>query len=113
MKKDTSSIKNFKSGERGRFTKPAVTLILALILILILIAGAMNFERLNMEQNRELTLSSIKKATVQCYANEGRYPSSLEYLEEKYDVSVDHEKFYVLYDSFGENMMPNINVYIN
>lgn len=106
-------IKDFKTHERGRIAKPLVTVLLGLAAVLILFFGALRLERLNTEQNRELTYQAIKKATVQCYANEGRYPADLRYLEEKYDVKIDHSEFNILYDAIGPNIMPNINVYIN
>lgn len=106
-------IKDFKSHERGRVAKPLVTVLLGLVAVLILIFGALRLEKLNTEQNRELTYQAIKKATVQCYANEGRYPADLRYLEDNYEVKIDREKFNILYDAIGSNIMPNINVFIN
>ncbi|MBQ1190149.1 MAG: hypothetical protein IIX57_07040, partial [Lachnospiraceae bacterium] len=38
---------------------------------------------------------AIRRATIQCYAIEGRYPPSVEYLEEHYGISIDREKYYV------------------
>lgn len=53
---------------------------------------------------------AVSRATVQCYAVEGRYPSSLAYLEERYGLIIDHEKYIVQYDIFASNLMPTILV---
>jgi hypothetical protein len=65
--------------------------------------------------NEEQTIASIKeavvRATVQCYALEGRYPENLEYLEKNYGITVDKDKYIVHYRSEGENMMPDVRVF--
>ena len=54
---------------------------------------------------------AIRRATIQCYAIEGRYPPSVEYLEEHYGISIDREKYYVFYDGWASNIMPDITVF--
>ena len=50
------------------------------------------------------------RASVQCYAIEGRYPPSVEYLEENYGVMINRKKYHVFYDGFASNVMPDITV---
>jgi hypothetical protein len=47
---------------------------------------------------------------VECYALEGRYPENVEYLIEHYNISVDESKYYVYYNVFASNIMPDITV---
>lgn len=54
---------------------------------------------------------AIRHATIQCYAIEGRYPPSVEYLEEHYGLSIDREKYHVFYDGWASNIMPDITVF--
>ena len=54
---------------------------------------------------------AIRRATIQCYAIEGRYPPSVEYLEEHYGLSIDREKYHVFYDGWASNIMPDITVF--
>lgn len=75
------------------------------------IAGFSKFERLNREQELALTKQEIKKAAVQCYANEGMYPSEISYLEENYYLTIDYEKYYVIYECTASNFMPDVEVY--
>ena len=47
---------------------------------------------------------------MSCYATEGVYPPTIEYLEERYGVQIDRERYTVHYDIFAENLMPDILV---
>ena len=61
------------------------------------------------ERARQATEDAVRRATVSCYAIEGFYPPSLEYLCEHYGVSMD-ERFVVEYEAFGGNIMPQVTV---
>ncbi len=54
--------------------------------------------------------SSIRKATMTCYATEGVYPPSIQYLKDKYGIQIDEGRYTVFYEVFGDNMMPDITV---
>lgn len=54
--------------------------------------------------------SNIRKAVVSCYAIEGRYPESYEYIRKNYGVHIDENKYYVHYEVFASNIMPEITV---
>ena len=51
-----------------------------------------------------------RRASVQCYAIEGRYPPSLEYLAQHYGIQIDKERYDVFYSGFASNFMPDITV---
>ena len=53
---------------------------------------------------------ALRRAAVACYAAEGRYPESLEYLVEHYGVQIDSRNFIVSYMPIAENLMPDITV---
>ena len=54
---------------------------------------------------------SVARATVQCYAIEGRYPPDLDYLEENYGLILDREHYVYHYRLEGSNLMPEIQVF--
>ncbi len=56
--------------------------------------------------------NAIRHATVTCFAVEGFYPPSLDYLVENYGIVVNEERFSVLYSGFASNLMPQINVWV-
>ena len=53
---------------------------------------------------------ALRRSCAACYAAEGQYPQSLEYLEEHYGLQIDEEHFAVFYEPFGSNLMPNFTV---
>ena len=53
---------------------------------------------------------SIRRAVVKSYTIEGRYPDTLERVEERYGVFVDRSRYLVHYDVFASNIMPSIIV---
>ena len=46
---------------------------------------------------------------ITCYAQEGRYPESIEYLKENYQLHISDD-YDVYYDIFAENIMPDVRV---
>lgn len=67
------------------------------------------FVRTGEEQRKSLE-EAIWRGITQCYAIEGRYPQSLEYLKQEYGVSYDSEEFFVDYQGLGANIMPDVTV---
>lgn len=53
---------------------------------------------------------SIARAAVHCYALEGFYPPSIEYLQKHYALSFREDKYVVDYRCFAQNLMPDITV---
>lgn len=54
--------------------------------------------------------NAVRRNVIQCYAVEGRYPENIAYLEEHYALCYDKEKYFIGYEVFGENIMPDITV---
>lgn len=53
---------------------------------------------------------SLRRTCVACYAAEGIYPPSLDYMQEHYGLIVDTARYDVFYEVFAENLMPDITV---
>ena len=58
----------------------------------------------------ELVRDAVRAATLSCYAVEGMYPSSLDYLKENYGLVYDESLYVVSYDAFSSNIFPDIVV---
>ena len=67
-------------------------------------------QRRSEEESLMSLRDAIRRASVQCYAIEGRYPPSVEYLEENYAVQINRKKYNVFYDGFASNVMPEITI---
>ncbi|MDD3402351.1 MAG: hypothetical protein PHQ72_03190 [Hespellia sp.] len=53
---------------------------------------------------------AIHRGITHCYAVEGRYPESLEYLRTEYGISYDEDKYFVDYQVLGTNLMPDVTI---
>lgn len=62
------------------------------------------------EEGRLLAEQAVRRVAVSCYAVEGAYPESYEYLKEHYGAMVDEENYAVFYEVFASNIMPDIAV---
>ena len=58
----------------------------------------------------EFVTDAVHNAALTCYAVEGAYPTSLEYLRAHYGLAYDQDRYMVRYESFGSNLMPDISV---
>ena len=83
----------------------------AMAAVIAISAGAMiSFAGRTGSREEENLKKAVTRASVQCYAIEGRYPPSVEYLEENYGVHINRKKYNVFYDGFASNVMPEINI---
>lgn len=70
-------------------------------------------EKGHAEEDMRQLEETLRRGCVACYAAEGSYPPSLEYLKEHYGIQVDEERYTVRYDAFAQNLMPDITVLEN
>lgn len=80
---------------------------------LVLAAFALGVSRLEQGRQQESTRvleDALRRAAVACYACEGAYPQDADVLCRKYGVSYDKNRYYVHYDCFASNLMPDITV---
>ena len=85
---------------------------LALILLVLAAALVLVF-RIDSRRGREETevvRRAVREAAVTCYAVEGAYPVSLDYLREHYQLSWDEDRYVVTYDRWSANILPDIYV---
>lgn len=107
-------MKNLKVN-RPRYIWKSIVLpgIICFFMLLIMLLGVTKFSEMSVEQDMELTLQAVRKAAVQCYADEGRFPANVEYLVRNYNINIDYDRFHVNYDCAAANVMPNITVFKN
>ena len=76
----------------------------------IFLVGLSRLDAGQSEQGRRQLEESLRRAAVTCYATEGLYPPTLNYLEEHYGIQIDRTRYAVFYEIFAENLMPDITV---
>lgn len=74
--------------------------------------GIRSVSQTALEEQKKNLRSAILKSAVHCYAVEGRYPESLDYLKEFYGIHYDEEKFLVDYEIIGSNLMPHVTIFL-
>lgn len=62
------------------------------------------------QEGREQLETALRRAAVACYAAEGMYPPTLDYLVEHYGIQINENRYRVFYEVFAENLMPEITV---
>lgn len=87
----------------------------AVVILLLLVIGVVFFtNQLSAKvtgDRQQLLENTIRKYAVQCYALEGSYPESIQYLEKNYVLTLDKDKYVYHYKFIGSNMMPEVYVF--
>lgn len=87
-----------------------LTVIFSTVVIVFFSVGKLDSS--NSSKEEENIKKIITKALVQCYALEGNYPASIEYLV-KYGIVFNNEKYLYHYEPFGESIPTVILVRID
>lgn len=87
-----------------------VMLLFAIALIIALWVGFGFLSDQAKEQGAQTLRDSIVDASMQCFAIEGYYPPSLEYLQDNYGLSVNENDYVVVYVAFASNVPPSVDV---
>lgn len=83
----------------------------ALLMVLVLFALSLQGIQTQFEKEGKQQLEqALRRAAVACYAAEGAYPPTLQYLTEHYGIQIDTQRYQVFYEVYGENIMPEITV---
>lgn len=62
------------------------------------------------QRQKEALQSALTRGVTYCYALEGQYPQSMNYLEEFYGLVYDKDRFFVDYRPIASNIMPEITI---
>ena len=61
-------------------------------------------------QGRQRLEDSVRRTAVTCYAAEGFYPPSVDYMETNWGLQYEKDRYVVRYEFFASNLMPQITV---
>lgn len=90
--------------------KNLLMILVCILMIISLIYGINYIQTTSDAKQLENLEQSIRCSAVQCYALEGRYPESIDYLKTYYGISYDEDKYFVDYIAQSSNLMPEIMV---
>lgn len=107
----------FETGENRRKRIPdnvyniiSIVIFAAVMVLFFLAVDATG--KSSIRKQKESLENAIARDIVQCYAIEGRYPPSLEYIEEHYGLIYDKDTFFVDYMPIASNLYPDVTVIV-
>lgn len=86
------------------------SLLLALALLLCFLLAVSRLERDRQEEGKQQLEEALRRTAVACYASEGFYPPSVDYMRRHYGLVYDENAYTVRYEVFASNLMPEITV---
>ncbi len=93
--------------------KSLILPVLIFFIIIFFLASLQNLDKDKAFEDKKQLENALLRAAVSCYAIEGAYPPSLEYLTENYSVVIDEKNYTVIYELLASNLMPDITVIEN
>ena len=102
--------KNYRLSLMRSLTPYLIFAVLFAFVLYYVITGLGQASAVSDSEGLRIAENSIMRSVINCYASEGKYPSSFEYLKEHYGISIDEDKYIIHYEVFAENFMPDITV---
>ena len=99
--------KHISFGRKLLFLLPVLAF---LILFVLFIQGISSVSESTLSKQQESLETALERSISQCYAVEGSYPPSLEYLKQHYGLLYDEDNFFVDYEYYGSNLLPEVTV---
>lgn len=62
------------------------------------------------EEELQTLKAALSRDITQCYAVEGRYPESLDYLKKNYGLHYDETRYFIDYQPLGSNILPEVTI---
>lgn len=85
--------------------------ILAFIVLFVLfLQGIGSVSESTLSKQQESLETALERSISQCYAVEGSYPPSLGYLKQHYGLLYDEDSFFIDYEYYGSNLLPEVTV---
>lgn len=91
--------------------RTVTTVVIAICAVFFLIRGTYSVQQSADTSQMDSLRLAIVRSAVHCYAMEGRYPESIDYIKEHYGIDWDTSKYIVDYEITGTNLMPDVTVF--
>ena len=107
---DTMNRFEQKSMSLGRKLIYLLPILAFVILFVLFLRGIGSVGESTLSKQQESLETALERSISQCYAVEGCYPPSLEYLEQHYGLLYDEDSFFIDYEYYGSNLLPEVTV---
>lgn len=100
--------------DKKLFTSPRFRLIYFLcpLVLILFLLGITSISQTTLDKQQESLENAINRNIIHCYAVEGFYPPSLQYMEENYGLTYDKDLFFVDYRPIGANIRPDVTILV-
>lgn len=101
---------------KGRFNIPKgnrmakISTLFFVALLLVFLVAVNNISDSSVDKQKESLETALQRDIVHCYAVEGTYPPSLEYIKTHYGLTYNEELFFVDYQPVAANLMPDVTI---
>ena len=97
-----------KKSRRPRYLVWGIMIFIAVLLIFYVSLD--RFSSDSIRRQKENLENALQRTITYCYASEGSYPESLNYLKEHYGLTWDESLFYVDYQVSAANIYPDVTI---
>lgn len=96
--------------QRRPFAPVLASILLFFVVCALFFGGLDRISRRALAEQKQSLTDALWTGVTQYYAAEGRYPETLEILQEEYGIQYDTDHFFVDYQIAGSNILPDITV---
>ena len=100
----------FRKGAWDVIRSAVMPLLFTAAVIVMIMFGLQQTQQASRAESLRVLEDSIRRAVVVAYAVDGRYPESIQYIEENFGIHIDWTRFVVHYQIFASNVFPDIAV---
>jgi len=101
---------SYKSSLHKRMLPYFLFILLFLFVLYFVLTGLGQAGKVSDAESLRIAELSITRSVINCYASEGKYPPSYEYIKKHYGINIDESRYMIHYSVFAENIMPDIAV---
>lgn len=80
------------------------------LIMVLFYQGMESLSSSSLRRQKESLENALTRSITYCYAVEGTYPESLDYLMEHYGITYDEDRFFVDYRVSGANILPDVTI---
>lgn len=103
-------MKRFYQGSSGIMKRQIVSLFLFLFIGCAFYLSVSALGEDTDKKQKESLQTAIQQGIIHCYATEGHYPESLEYLMKSYGIRYNSKKYFIDYQILGANILPDVTI---
>ena len=87
-----------------------IPLLLLVLLIAVFCIASDRVSTDNSQRSYSVVENALNRSITQCYALEGTYPPSLDYLTEHYGFVYNEDRYIIYYEYIGANIRPSVDI---